>query len=163
MRPLKKVLAMRPGWVDQSSGRDLVGFSGGLFVSCHLIYAHPLHPTWVCSMGGDARNFTKRFKFWAVAANRNCSLTFHSRRSLTRPSRMRCLSSANKLRSCSVPVANARKLGFQPARELPAGWILARAQTVCDTVRMCSASFAGSLRIVTPWSDRGSQPDGVRK
>jgi hypothetical protein len=41
-----------------------------------------------------ARNRTSRFKFWAVAAIRNCSETFHNRRSRTRRSPIRCLSSA---------------------------------------------------------------------
>src|SRR6266851_1520118 len=43
-----------------------------------------------------ARNRTSRLRFWAVAAKRNCSATFQSRRSRTRRRRMRCLSSPNK-------------------------------------------------------------------
>jgi hypothetical protein len=43
-----------------------------------------------------ARNRTSRFKFWAVAAIRNCSATFHKRRSRTRRSRILCFSSANR-------------------------------------------------------------------
>jgi hypothetical protein len=42
------------------------------------------------------RNRTSRFKFWAVAAIRNCSATFHRRRSRTGRSRTRCFSSANR-------------------------------------------------------------------
>jgi hypothetical protein len=60
----------------------------------YLIYTHLSSHN---LLGGRcAKNRTRRFKFWAVAANKNCSLTFHKRRSLTRPSRMRCLSSANR-------------------------------------------------------------------
>ena len=51
----------------------------------------------ICNVGGRcSRNRISRFMFCAVAASKNCSPTFHRRRSRTRARRIRCLSSANR-------------------------------------------------------------------
>ncbi len=79
------------------------GLGGGPYsrvcfcLSSSLPIAISLHQSWVLRVGGCCvRKRTRRFTFWAVAANKNCSSTFHRRRSRTRCRRIRCLSSANK-------------------------------------------------------------------
>ncbi len=110
------------------------GFRRGFYfcLSSSLPNLFPLHPSCALSVGGSCvRKRTRRFKFCAVAANKNYSLTFHRRRNRTRCSlRVGLISTAIR----SVFLSNTENVLLHAQSHGP--WPISELSTIDHTQRI---------------------------